>query len=140
MRPRTETIPKALLPVAGRPFAEYQLDWLASEGVENVVFSVGHLGDAIEHELGDGRRWGIRLRYVYERGELLGTAGAIRLGADVGALDDTFLLLYGDAYLRVDLGAVWERFSACGLPVLMTVYRNEGRWFASNVRYEDGLV
>jgi MurNAc alpha-1-phosphate uridylyltransferase len=140
MRPLTESVPKALLPVGGRPFAEYQLEWLASQGVTNIVFSVGHLGDAIERELGDGERWGVRLRYVHERGGLLGTAGAVRLAAHVGVLDDTFFVLYGDAYLRVDLNALQERFCTCALPVLMTVYRNEGRWFASNVRYENGLV
>ncbi len=140
MRPLTETIPKALIPVAGRPFADYQLEWLASEGVTDVVFSVGYLGDHIERHVGDGHRFGLRVRYVDEGPTLRGTAGAIRLAVEAGALEDHFFVLYGDAYLRVDLRAVHRRFQASGLPVLMTVFRNDGRWADSNVIYEDDRV
>ena len=140
MRPLTEKIPKALIPVAGRPFADYQLGWLASEGVTDVVFSVGYLGDHIERHVGDGRRFGLRVRYVDEGPTLRGTAGAIRLAVDAGVLEDHFFVLYGDAYLRVDLRAVHRRFAASELPVLMTVFRNAGRWAESNVIYEDGRV
>jgi NDP-sugar pyrophosphorylase family protein len=140
MRPLTETVPKALLPVAGRPFAEWQLDWLASEGVDRVVYSVGYLGEAIEGHIGDGRRWGMSVRYIHEGGRLLGTAGAIRLAADLDALDDAFFVLYGDSYISVDLRDVERRFRSCGLPALMTVYRNDGRWAESNVEYRDGMV
>ncbi len=45
MRPLTETCPKTLLPVHGRPFAAHQLDWLAAQGVTEVVYSIGHHGD-----------------------------------------------------------------------------------------------
>ena len=54
MQPRTETVPKALLPVAGRPFADLQLSWLARSGVTDVVYAIGHLGERIRAFVGDG--------------------------------------------------------------------------------------
>ena len=66
IRPRTETLPKALLPVAGRPFAERQVELLASHGVGDIVFAIAYLGHMIRDVLGDGRRWGVRIRYVDE--------------------------------------------------------------------------
>ena len=66
MRPRTDTVPKALLPVAGRPFAERQVELLAAHGVEDVVFSIAYLGHMIRDTLGDGSHLGVRIRYVDE--------------------------------------------------------------------------
>jgi NDP-sugar pyrophosphorylase family protein len=140
MRPSTETIPKSMLTAAGKPFVAYQLDWLASEGVTDVVYSIGYRGGVIRDYVGDGSRWGIRALFVDEGERLLGTAGALRLAFDQGALDPTFAVLYGDSYLRVSLPAIWQRFEESGHPALMTVLRNAGRWDRSNVIYRDGQV
>src|SRR5665811_691841 len=140
MRPSTETIPKSMLMVAGEPFVDYQLDWLASEGVTDVVYSIGYCGGAIRDYVGDGSRWGIRAVFVDEGERLLGTAGALRLAFDQGVLDPTFAVLYGDSYLRVSFPAMWHRFEESGHPALMTVLRNENRWDRSNVIYRDGQV
>ncbi len=86
----TATTPKYLLPVAGRPFADHQLEWLAGAGVESAVLCVGHLGEAIREFVGDGSRWGLDVAYVDEGSELRGTAGALRLAADQGALEPSF--------------------------------------------------
>src|SRR3954463_4039756 len=93
MRPLTETVPKAMLPVAGRPFADWQLAWLAGQGVERVVYSLGHLGELVEEHVGDGRSFGLDVRYCYERGQLLGTAGAVRAAIDAGLMDEAFFVL-----------------------------------------------
>jgi NDP-sugar pyrophosphorylase family protein len=136
MRPRTETVPKALLEVNGRPFVEHQLEWLATHGVRDVLFSVGHLGEQIEAHVGEGARFGVAVRYVNEGSTLRGTAGALRLAADQGALADEFLLTYGDSYLPIDFGAVAATFQRSGRPALMTVFHNEGRWDTSNVVFD----
>jgi|SRR5215218_1129276 len=123
--------PKPLLEVAGAPFLCHQLRLLKAHGARRVVLCVGYLGERIEAALGDGADEGLELRYAYDGPDLRGTAGAIR-----GALDqlgDAFLVLYGDTYLRIDYTAVQAAFVASGLPALMTVLRNEGRWDASNV-------
>jgi MurNAc alpha-1-phosphate uridylyltransferase len=133
MRPITETIPKALIPVGGAPFIDHQLDWLSRHGVTEVVLSVGYRGDMLSRHVGDGARWGLRLRVVDEGGDLRGTAGALGLADETGALDERFLVTYGDSFLPIDFAAVWDRFAASGQPALMTVFRNEGRWDTSNV-------
>jgi NDP-sugar pyrophosphorylase family protein len=140
MYPATKTVPKNLVEVAGRPFAHWQLEWLASQGVDRVVFSIGHLGDMIRTELGDGSRWGLTVTYVDEGEELLGTGGALRLAVERGAVGDEFFVLYGDSYLSIDLRAVDEAFHARGAEALMTVYRNRGRFEESNAVFADGLV
>jgi NDP-sugar pyrophosphorylase family protein len=140
MYPATKTIPKCLIEVAGRPFAHWQLEWLAAQGVERVVYSIGHLGAMITHDIGDGGRWGLDVTYVDEGEHQIGTGGAVRLAAEQGALDDTFFVLYGDSYLSIDLRAVASDFAARRADALMTVYRNEGRWETGNTVFAHGMV
>ena len=140
MLPATETIPKALIPVGGRPFVDWQLEWLAGQGIERVIFSIGYRGDLLRNHVGDGGRFGLTVDYVDEGSSLRGTGGALRLAYDRGVLPEVFFVLYGDSYLSISLSAVWEAFSGGGSPALMTVLRNDGRWDKSNVRFENGRV
>lgn len=140
MRPIAERIPKALIPVKGRPFAELQLEWLRSQGTERVVYSIGFLGDMLRVHVGDGTRFGLRVDYVEDGDELRGTAGALRVVVDSGLVTDAFMVLYGDSYLTVDLRRVEQAFHNSALPALMTVLRNENRWEASNAIVRDGRV
>jgi NDP-sugar pyrophosphorylase family protein len=140
MRSVSEQVPKTLLPVAGHPFAHWQLGWLADAGVDSVVYCIGHLGQRVRDEVGDGARWGLDVAYVDEGTRLRGTAGALALAAEQDVLDDRFLVLYGDSWLQVDPGDVFRTSVASGLPALMTVFENRDRWDRSNVVYSDGLV
>jgi NDP-sugar pyrophosphorylase family protein len=136
-----DAIPKALIPVAGRPFVDRQLEWLAHTGVTSAVICIGHLGAQLKDYTGDGSRWGLRLAYVDEGSVLRGTAGALRLAADQGALEERFLLTYGDSYLPVSFQEVWDAFLRSGKPALMAVFRNGGQWDRSNVRaLADGTI
>ena len=90
--------------------------------------------------VGDGSAWGTRVGYVDEGEALRGTGGAVRLAVEQGALGEDFFVLYGDSYLTIDLDAVERAFRGAGRDALMTVYRNVGRWEASNAVYRDGLV
>lgn len=134
MQPLTDTIPKALIPVAGRPFVEHQLDWLHSQGARDIVFCIGYRGEQLREVVGD------RARYVDEGDELRGTAGALRLALDEGVLAESFTVLYGDSYLPIDLPPIWQAFHESSARALMAVFRNENRWDASNVRFENGRV
>lgn len=138
MWPRTATMPKALLPVAGRPFAEHQVELLAAAGIEEIVFAIACRGEMIRQALGDGRRWGVRIRYSDEGADLRGTGGAIRLFAASGLADEAFAVLYGDSYLPIDYAAVWDAYDDCGLPALMTVLQNHDRWDTSNAAFGPG--
>jgi NDP-sugar pyrophosphorylase family protein len=140
MWPVAQTVPKTLLPVAGRPFADWQLEWLASAGVTSVVYCIGFLGEQVRAHVGDGAGHGLSVSYVDEGDQLRGTAGALRLALDQGELDELFLVLYGDSWLQVDPADVFAAARDSGLPALMTVFRNDGLFDASNVEFADGRV
>ena len=143
--PRTLTVPKSLLDVAGRPFIDWQLEKLAGCGFDDVVLCVAHLGDAIRGHVGDGARFGVRVRYSDEGPTLLGTAGALRVALPL--LDPAFLVTYGDSYLPFDYaGPLRDLETHDDCDGVMSVFANHGRWDASNVatdgawvlRYEKG--
>ena len=66
LRPVTEKIPKSLLPVAGKPFLAHQLELLRSRGVRRAVLCVGHLGEMIQRDFGDGSTFGVQLDYSFD--------------------------------------------------------------------------
>jgi NDP-sugar pyrophosphorylase family protein len=133
-------LPKTLVPLAGRPFADHQLTWLAEQGVGQVVYCIGYRGDQIRAYVGDGGRWGLEVTYVDEGSDLRGTGGALRLAHDAEVLAESYAVLYGDSYLRVDLPRVHEAFRASGRPALMTVLRNQGTWGRSNADFDGEFV
>jgi NDP-sugar pyrophosphorylase family protein len=145
MRPRTLTVPKAMLEVAGRPFIDWQLEKLASCGFDDVILCVAFLAEQIREHAGDGARYGLRVRYSDEGPKLLGTAGAMRVALDM--LAPTFLVTYGDSYLPFDYAEPLRILDAhADSKGVMSVFHNAGQWDASNVdtdgewilRYEKG--
>src|SRR5579864_8911507 len=140
MRPLTDTTPKTLLPVRGRPFAYYQLQWLASQGVTEVVYSIGHRGEMIRQYWEREAPPIPSLRFVDEGEQLRGTGGALSLAREQGVLEERFLVVYGDSFLPVRFAPIWQAFQASGLPALMTVLHNRGLWDRSNASYQDGRV
>jgi NDP-sugar pyrophosphorylase family protein len=138
LRPITEKIPKALIPVADEPFLAHQLRLLASRGIRKVVLCLGYRAEMIEEQFGDGSGFGVKLSYSLDGPELLGTGGAIKNALPF--LGEHFFVLYGDSYLPIDYAAPLRAFVQSGRKGLMTVFRNEGRWDTSNVWFEEGVV
>lgn len=138
LRPVTEKIPKALIQVAGQPFLAQQLRLLKNAGIRKTVLCVGHRGEMIEDEFGDGRSFGMELSYSFDGPVLLGTGGALRKALPL--LGPTFFVLYGDSYLPIDYAAPARAFIASGKRGLMTVFRNEGQWDTSNVLFRNGAI
>jgi len=138
LRPATETIPKALIEVAGRPFVEHQLEWLRDQGVRHVVFCVAYRAEMIRDVVGDGSRWDQSIDYVFDGERLLGTGGALKRA--LPALGPTFFVLYGDSYLNCDLAQVERAFVAARRAGLMTVFRNDDRWDRSNILFEGDRI
>lgn len=136
--PVTKTIPKSLVPVAGRPFIDHQLALLRENGVAQVLVCIGNFGERIAAHVGDGSRYGLDVQFSSDGDRLLGTGGAIKKACP--RLPEEFMVLYGDSFLDTDMRAVEERFFSAGLPVLMTVYRNEGRFDTSNIITRDGRI
>jgi NDP-sugar pyrophosphorylase family protein len=138
LRPLTETVPKALIDVNGESFLAHQLRLLSSRGIERVVLCVGYLGEMIHDYVRDGSQFGLRVDVSFDGPTLLGTAGAIRRALPL--LDEHFFVLYGDSYLPCDYRAVAGAFLDSGKLGLMTVFRNEGRWDASNADFSSGRI
>ena len=138
LRPITETIPKALIDIAGEPFIAHQLRLLHSRGLRRVVLCVGHMGERIREFVGDGSAFGMDVAYSFDGPVLRGTGGALQQALPL--LGEQFFVIYGDSYLPCDYAAVQGFFEASGKQGLMTVFRNHGQWDTSNVEFEDGRI
>src|SRR3954452_12564173 len=119
LRPLTRTVPKPVLPLAGRPFLTFMLDWLRSHGVTEVILSCGFLSEGVRDVLGDIYE-GMRLRYVIER-EPLGTGGPVRLALDEGLLEERLLVLNGDVLTDMDLGSELAQHEKTGAAVTLAL-------------------
>ena len=106
MRPLTDRTPKPLLPVAGKPLIEWHLEKLAACGIGDVVINTSWLAEQFPAALGDGARWGLRIRYSHEGATPLETGGGM-LHALPLLGDKPFLLVNGD---------IWTNFDFVGLP------------------------
>jgi MurNAc alpha-1-phosphate uridylyltransferase len=109
MRPLTDHTPKPLLKAAGRSLIEYHIGHLVAAGITELVINHAHLGDQIEAALGDGRRYGVTIRYSVEA-TALETAGGIF----------NALPLLGDEPFVVVNGDVWSDYPFAQLPAAIT--------------------
>ncbi|MEO9078441.1 MAG: N-acetylmuramate alpha-1-phosphate uridylyltransferase MurU [Rhodanobacter sp.] len=103
MRPLTDHTPKPLLSVGGKPLIEWHLEKLASAGVHYVVINTSHLAEQFPASLGDGSRWGLRIRYAYEGPTPLETGGGM-LNALPLLGPEPFIAISADVWCDADLG------------------------------------
>lgn len=136
--PLTQTIPKSLVEVAGKPFIEWQLAYLKQQGIQRVILCVGHLGEQIQAYLGTGERYGLELLFSSDGSSPQGTGGALKKALPL--LGDVFFVLYGDTYLSASFPTIENRFYRQKHPLLMTLYKNASRWDTSNVLFENGRL
>lgn len=108
LRPVTDKLPKPMVPIGGAPLLEHTVTSLARQGVHEIVLNLHYLPEVITDHFGDGSAWGVAIRYSYEP-RLLGTAGALVPWRSL--FDSTFLLVYGDNLLTIDVAALvaWHR-------------------------------
>jgi MurNAc alpha-1-phosphate uridylyltransferase len=138
LRPITETIPKALIEVAGKPFIVRQLSYLREQGISEVVLCIGYLGDMVREVVGSGASFGLEVSYSEDGPNLLGTGGALTNALHL--LGDQFFVLYGDSFLPVSFSAVQDAYEQSGRPALMTIFKNQNQWDKSNVLFVDGQL
>ncbi|HET8527403.1 MAG TPA: sugar phosphate nucleotidyltransferase [Gaiellaceae bacterium] len=105
LRPLTSNQPKPMVSIVGKPCMEHILELLKAHGMDEVIVTVAFLPQAIRSYFGDGSALGMNVTYSVEESPL-GTAGSVRLAAD--RLDDTFLVISGDALCDVDLTKLVE--------------------------------
>ena len=133
----TRDRPKSMVKVLGKPFLEYQLELLRQNGIKNIILCIGYMGEKIKRHFGNGKRYGVDIRYSVED-TLLGTAGALKKAASL--LDDIFFTMYGDSYLFLDFSRVMSYFASQNKLALMTVYKNFNCYDRSNTVVEGDLV
>jgi NDP-sugar pyrophosphorylase family protein len=119
LAPLTDTVPKPLMPVAGRPLIEHLLAFLRAGGIEDVVVNLHHLGAMIERHLGDGRRFGLRIRYSWEQ-VILDTGGGIKHAEPLLA-GEPFVVANGDSLLELNLQDLIARHRQRGAIATMAV-------------------
>ena len=105
LRPLTNDIPKPMLPVLNHPFLEHTIRYLNKHGITEIILAMSYLPEVIKDYFGDGRRWGIELRYALEDNPL-GTAGAVKNAEEY--LKSTFVVLNGDIFTGLDITAMYS--------------------------------
>lgn len=101
--PLTETIPKPMVMICGKPLLQYQIELLKDNGITEITLIVNYLGEKIQDYFQNGTQLGVKIDYIFES-EPLGTAGTI--GKIAKNLHEEFLVLYGDLLLNIDLRAL----------------------------------
>ena len=150
MLPYTESTPKALLPVAGRPFLAWLFDRLEQSGFTQVLLLTGHLSSAIEEFVQTQKNRSFDVEILDEQDRKLGTGGAIWLAHQQNLLCEYFLVTYGDSYLPFDYnGPLVQLVTNTSLSGVMAVYKNDNLHDQSNcdvntqnqmvTRYQKGL-
>jgi MurNAc alpha-1-phosphate uridylyltransferase len=110
LRPLTDDVPKPLLAVGGRALIEWQVRRLAAGGFDDLVVNHSHLGAMIESALGDGRRFGVRIRYSPEAPALETAGGIVKALPLLG--EAPFAVVSADIHTDFDFGSLHERVDA----------------------------
>ncbi len=136
LRPLTNHKPKALVPVAGRPMIEYALLLLHYHGIRDVIINLHHFGGEIRRHLGDGREFGLEIRYSEEQ-ELLDTGGGL-LKAKPFLVQETFIVINTDALIDLDLAAVIEFHRIAGAAATLVLRPDERADEYGSIEIDDG--
>jgi histidinol-phosphate phosphatase family protein len=122
LRARLGDLPKPMIPVAGKPLLEHQVELAKKFGYTDLIFFVHYRADLIEQYFGNGEKFGVRIRHILEK-EPLGTAGAVFAGMDL--LADRFFVMYGDTMVNVDLERLWRAHEKAGAAATLLLHPND---------------
>jgi NDP-sugar pyrophosphorylase family protein len=136
--PLTADRTKPALPVLGKPLVGYVVEYLAQQGIEDVIVNLHHRPDSVRAALGDGSQFGVRLQYVHEP-VILGTSGALDNAREMIGTG-TFVVINGKLITDIDLAAAIETHQRTGVLATLVLRRNVARERFSIVETKDGLV
>lgn len=122
LKERLGDLPKPLIPMGGKPLLEHQVELAQRYGISDIVIFSCYRPDLIQAQLGDGSRWGVRIRYEIEK-EPLGTAGAVLAGLD--RLAEAFIIFYGDTMVNVDLQRLWAAHKSSSADATLLLHPND---------------
>lgn len=122
LRPLTDTVPKCMVPVCGKPVLEYNIQWLKKHGVTELIINLHHLPEVVMDYFGDGRRWGVHITYSLEE-QPLGTAGGVKNVA--WFFDGPFFVWYGDNLSTCNLSRLYSFHRAKGGVAAIALYHRD---------------
>ena len=122
LRERLGDLPKQMIPISGKPLLEHQVELAKQHGFTDLIFFVHYRADLIEKHFGDGKNFGVRIRYILET-EPLGTAGAVLAGFE--HLAERFVVLYGDTMVNVDLSRIWNAHEQAQAAATLLLHPND---------------
>ena len=133
-----QDVPKSMIRIEGRPFLEHQLLFLKEHNVTDIILCVNHLAEKIEEYFGDGKRFGVSIRYSHDGPVPLGPIGALKKAEAL--LDPMFFIMYGDSYVFVDFQKMYSFFLKQEALAMMTVFKNNDAIDASNIVVQNGMI
>ncbi len=121
--PITHEMPKALLPIQGKTVPEHMFDLFKKHGINNYIFSLGHMAEKIQNYFGDGSKWGVNITYVIED-KAMGSAGAIKLARK--HLKSSFIVTNGDELKNIDIEDMFRchKENKASITVALTTVKN----------------
>jgi NDP-sugar pyrophosphorylase family protein len=137
LKPITDSVPKSMVPLNARPIVEYQVRWMQSQGITDVVFLTGYLGEVVKEHFGDGSAFGINAHYSHEDSPL-GRGGAIRKGMSMVPREESHVLVTnGDNITDLDLGLLTERHVSAGATATLMLTRYPSQFGVVEVGDDD---
>jgi len=133
-------IPKCLIPVAGKPFIDWQVQYAAKQGVKDIYICSGWLTNKVEEHFNEYKHEDLNITVIADGNELLGTGGAISNILKI--LPKSFFVLYGDTYLPIDFKALvdFHKNKINSENSLLTIYKNNSKLGLSNIIYENNVI
>jgi D,D-heptose 1,7-bisphosphate phosphatase len=122
LRARLGDLPKPMIPIAGKPLLEHQVELAKKFGFTDLIFFVHYRADLIEKHFDDGKNFGVQIQYILEK-EPLGTAGAVLAGFE--KLAERFVVLYGDTMVNVDLNRIWNAHERAKTDATLLLHPND---------------
>ena len=130
LKPLTDTIPKPMIEIKGKPFLQYQVELLRENGISEMLLCVGYLREKIMSYFGNGSKFNVRVEYSTER-DFLGTGGALKIAEEL--LPANFVMLYGDSYLPIDYMELLDFWSQSGSANVVVCYDNNVKIAENNI-------
>ncbi len=120
----TETTPKPMLPVLGKPLIVHNIEMCRRFGINNIYINLHHLPEVITDYLGDGKRFGVAITYSREE-TILGTAGGVKRFAEKLS-EERFFVIYADNHSNYDLGTIYDRHCKASADMSIALFEHEG--------------
>lgn len=137
LRPLTDTTPKPLLPVKGKPIIEHAILNFKKHGIEDIVLSIGYKADTIKEYFGDGSKHGVRISYCIED-QPLGTGGALKMASK--GIGETFVAINGDNLADFDWTAAIDTHKKNSAKVTLQLFPVEDVTKFGIARLDDGRI